>query len=127
MNKCCYPPPVPAPGGPEPGAAGACAREMVDYWRVCGTASRGALRYTCIHSKRARWLALHHTRATLNTKAYPFRRRMAAGPDERKDQHEPFQLEHRGVHFGVVGVTVHALLFTLVGGGGGGQKMPRCR
>ena len=38
--------------------------------------------------------------ATLNTnKAYPFRRCMAAGPDESKDQHEPFELVHRGVHW----------------------------
>ena len=35
----------------------------------------------------------------INTKTYPCRRCMAAGPDERKDQHEPFELVHRGVHW----------------------------
>ena len=41
---------------------------------------------------------------------------MAAGPDERKDQQEAFELVRRGVHVGVVGVAVRALSSAVEGG-----------
>jgi hypothetical protein len=44
---------------------------------------------------------------------------MAAGPDERKDQQEAFELVRRGVHVGVVGVAVRALSSAVEGGEGG--------
>jgi len=44
---------------------------------------------------------------------------MAAGPDERKDQQEAFELVRRGVHVGVVGVAVRALSWAVEDGQGG--------
>ena len=48
---------------------------------------------------------------------------MAAGPDERKDQQEAFELVRRGVHVGVVGVAVRALSSAVESreGGEGGE------